>query len=869
MIMQGPEAAVSFAVETLGNLLIQKAVFLRGVRGDVEWLRNELRRMQCFLKDAEKKQSESERIRNWISEIREVAHDAADAIEMFVLNVESRGKQGRCGATCLPGHAYHLNRVGKEIKSIRERLEDIERSRVNYSINQDLGHHQRLEYSSSQLQVESWRRLAYWQKDNDVVGLEQEVEELVEKLLRISTSAEKRRLGMGGIGKSTLASRIYHPAVVDRFECRAWVVVSNEFMLEDIMKQIMLQLGVSLDHLKLLESMSDELRRQEILQQELHKELKRKLYFIVLDDLWEPDHWESLRRAFPDDKASRLMVTSRNKDMSKYSDDYVHEMKLLDANRSWKLLLRKAFVDNGEGKCPEELKEVGEEILRKCSGLPLAISVVGGLLLKKTPCRSEWEKVANEMKYHFDSSRSSGGGIDTISTILELSYHNLIPELKACFLCLGFFKKDDIIKAKSLVHIWVAQDLVPQEVVAGKETMEDVARNYLNELISRNMVQVKESKYDQVKACHMHDLLRDLSLRKAKEEINFEVLREDGDQNSHQSSSREPRHRAVYSNQLNSIYSNRNQHVRSLFIYGEIEYTGDGPSSYWKCFELLRVLDLGNARFQVWPKTIGLLTGLRYFKMVYYGSISNLPRSWANLKNLEVLHLGCASELFITDQVILEMDGLRHLYAYITSCSNSKVPLGNLRNLQTLRWFVLEDSNIWQVSKMTGVCKLGFDMRRMLDASRLFTYLAKLENLFSLTLTYQVSKNMDGLQTLHRITQLKLVTMSLPGSFPPNLSHLTLTRMRLAEDPLPELERLPKLLYLKLRDAYVGQKMVISCHGFPSLKVFCLQDNVGVKNIETEKGAMPELKQLMIYNCRRLIIENLPEHLKSKIIDAD
>ncbi|KAL8544568.1 hypothetical protein ACS0TY_004954 [Phlomoides rotata] len=55
-------------------------------------------------------------------------------------------------------------------------------------------------------------------------------------------------VGMGGMGKSTLAMKIYnHPAIAARFEKRAWVVVSSEFVVEDIMKQIMHELSVPLN----------------------------------------------------------------------------------------------------------------------------------------------------------------------------------------------------------------------------------------------------------------------------------------------------------------------------------------------------------------------------------------------------------------------------------------------------------------------------------------------------------------------------------------------------------------------------------------------------------------------------------------------
>ena len=52
------EALVSFAVERIGDMLIQEASFFKGVRGQVDRLHEDLRAMQCFLEEADKKQEE-------------------------------------------------------------------------------------------------------------------------------------------------------------------------------------------------------------------------------------------------------------------------------------------------------------------------------------------------------------------------------------------------------------------------------------------------------------------------------------------------------------------------------------------------------------------------------------------------------------------------------------------------------------------------------------------------------------------------------------------------------------------------------------------------------------------------------------------
>lgn len=200
------------------------------------------------------------------------------------------------------------------------------------------------------------------------------------------------------------------------------------------------------------------------------------------------------------DKASRLLLTTRNKAIAKYGE-YVHEMKALDSNESWELLLNKAFISVTNGESVEKLENIGRQILEKCHGLPLAISGVGGLLVE-TQTKSGWEQVLNQINSHLLRAESN------VSIILELSYQNLSPQLKLCFLCLTFFKEDSTIPAKRLVDIWVGQGLIRHE---GNRTVDEIARGYLNGLINRSF----------------HDLLREVCLRKAKEEIGLDIVKGD------------------------------------------------------------------------------------------------------------------------------------------------------------------------------------------------------------------------------------------------------------------------------------------------------------------------------------------------------
>ncbi|KAL0402531.1 UNVERIFIED_CONTAM: putative disease resistance RPP13-like protein 3 [Sesamum latifolium] len=107
---------------------------------------------------------------------------------------------------------------------------------------------------------------------------------------------------MGGIGKSTLPREVYnHVDVAARFECRAWAAVSREFNPKEIIKSLMLQLLDREEKREMLEIM--EKSDLQNVKNMLHQQLQGKRYFIVLDDVWQEEAWESLTGAFPDEEA--------------------------------------------------------------------------------------------------------------------------------------------------------------------------------------------------------------------------------------------------------------------------------------------------------------------------------------------------------------------------------------------------------------------------------------------------------------------------------------------------------------------------------------------------------------------------------------
>ncbi|KAJ0048888.1 hypothetical protein Pint_16379 [Pistacia integerrima] len=228
---------------------------------------------------------------------------------------------------------------------------------------------------------------------------------------------------------------------------------------------------------------------REDMEEELSKHLEGKRYLIVLDDIWNKEVWDDLKAAFPDEKnGSRIIFTTRFKDVALHADPRSppYEPCLLNEENSWELLSRKAFPGlNAMASLPPWSKELGNQILKKCGGLPLAIVVLGGLLSRKEATYSEWLKFVQSLQWQLTKDPAK------CADILKLSYQELPFYLKSCFLYIGLFPEDFEISARRLIMLWVAEGFVQPR---GEEQLEDVAEDYLEELIGRSMIQAATRK---------------------------------------------------------------------------------------------------------------------------------------------------------------------------------------------------------------------------------------------------------------------------------------------------------------------------------------------------------------------------------------
>uniref|UniRef100_A0A7N2R591 Protein kinase domain-containing protein n=1 Tax=Quercus lobata TaxID=97700 RepID=A0A7N2R591_QUELO len=201
------ESVVFNAVGRLGNLLIEEATYLKGVSQQVKQTQIELKRMQCFLKDADKRQNEDESVRIWVSQIREAAYEVEDVIETFALEIALKNRDSTFKKHVPIFNTRKLYKVGSKIEVIKTRISDLTRSLQTYGVTpiKEVG-------SSSVLDRQRQLRWSYSHVVEEyIVGLDEDIKEVVAQLVNEDKHCQVVSIcGMGGLGKTTLAKKIYH-----------------------------------------------------------------------------------------------------------------------------------------------------------------------------------------------------------------------------------------------------------------------------------------------------------------------------------------------------------------------------------------------------------------------------------------------------------------------------------------------------------------------------------------------------------------------------------------------------------------------------------------------------------------------------------
>ncbi|MFS7925512.1 putative P-loop containing nucleoside triphosphate hydrolase, leucine-rich repeat domain superfamily [Helianthus anomalus] len=850
-----------------------------------------LSQIKALLNDASQKEIASESVRLWLNSLQHLAYDIDDVLDDVATEAI---------------HRELTQESGSVISKVRKLM--VPSFFTKFSLSPSL--HDKLDSITTQLQqlekqnpgliVKGEKPKIHTSRRNEtslpdgssVIGRQVEKEKLLNKLLGDDGSSKENFcivpiVGMGGVGKTTLARHLYNDAQVkDHFELKIWVCVSDDF---DVFK-------ISDIILQSMTKESKEYKDLNQLQMALTEKSKDKRFLLALDDVWheDDDDWEKLVLPFRScAPGSRIIMTTRKEELlKKLRIGHLDSLKSLSHEDALSLFALHALgVENFNSHTT--LKPHGEGIVKKCAGLPLALKAIGRLLGTRTNVE-DWEDVLNSEIWNLENS-------DKIVPALRLSYHDLSADLKQLFAYCSLFPKDYLFDKEELVLLWMAEGfLSPSNATKSPERL---GQEYFEILLSRSFFQRAPNDES---LFIMHDLMNDLAMLVAEElflrfDNHMKIGTEDLAKYRHMSFSREKYvgyHKfeafkgAKSMRTLLAVSIDVDQSWNSFFLSNKI-LVDLLPS-----LTLLRVLSLSH--FEIWevPEFIGSLKHLRYLNLSRT-RIKVLPENIGNLYNLQTLIVfGCES-LTKLPESFSKLKKLRHFDIRDTPFLE-KLPLGigELESLQTLTKIIIEGDDGFSINELKGLTNLHGEvsikeLHKVQSAKHAREANLSLKKITGLKLQWVGGFDGSRMDTLEEevLNELKpnsdtLKTLSVKSYGGTQISNwvgdrsfheLVKVSIRGCKKctSLPPFGLLPSLKRLQIQGMdevkIIGLEFTGNdVNAFRSLEVLRFEDMSGWEGWSTGSAAVFTcLKELYVKNCPQLINVSLQALPSLKVLEID
>jgi len=809
----------SFAESLLGKLAsaaVQEASLAFGVHRDLQEMKATMALIRGVLLDAEKKNQQSSALSEWLRQVKRVFSDAENIVDDFeceALRKHVVNTYGSCSRkvrrffSASNPLVYRL-RMAHHIQDINTRLAKLATQRSMFGL-------QIIDQDTRAVHV---REMTYSHvKPSNVTGREHDQNKIVKLLMQDAHHQSLSVIpivGMGGLGKTTLAKLVFNDTNVNAcFPLKMWVCVSNDFELRNVL-------------IKILNSVPNPIGENynnfgtEQLQNRLRNTLEGQKFLLVLDDVWNEDRarWDELKEIIDIGvEGCKILVTTRSHTTAammrtKSSNSYL--LECLSEKDSLSLFVKSAFEDGDEKKHPE-LLEIGKEIVKKCGGLPLAVKTVGSSLYSRVD-KKEWESIRDNEIWNLKQNEKG------ILSALKLSYDQLPSYLKPCFASFSLYPEDVHIFCSQISTLWGALGFLPPPKEG--ESMNDVAYHLLHELWSRSFL---SDYFDLGSDCSfkLHDLVHDLATYIAKGE--FERI--------------DLCNPKVSENAQYLAFTENNLLAEAFPLTGlrSVSFPkGMKNQDFLKTLvsrsKYLRALELCFSDYESLPDCIGKLKHLRYLNLMFNEKLEGLPDSICKLQNLQTLNLsGCKNlqklpngiknlmslrKLTITSRQLdfpeKEIASLTSLeYLYFSHCDNleslfkgiplptlQKLSLKDCKSLKSVSFNAitnLKDLMISQCDKLDLSMGIG---SQMLDIRLKIVCLDSLPQLVTLPQWFQGSANSlqtlviaicmnleelpDWLPTLIFLKVLVIVNCPNLSSLPDNMHHLTnLEKLQIAGCP--------------------------------------------------------------------------------------
>ncbi|KAH0777265.1 hypothetical protein KY290_008676 [Solanum tuberosum] len=795
--------------------------------------------LQIVLSDAENKKASNQFVSQWLNKLQSAVDAAENLIEQAnyeALRLKVEGHLQNLAETsnqrvsdlnlCLSDD-FFLN-IKKKLEDTIKKLEVLEKQIGRLGLKEHFVSTKQETRTPSTSLVD----------DAGIFGRQNEIENLIGRLLSMDTKGKNLAVvpivGMGGLGKTTLAKAVYNDERVQKhFGLKAWFCVSEAYDAFRITKGLLQEIGST--DLKVDDNLNQ-------LQVKLKEKLNGKKFLVVLDDVWNDNYpeWDDLRNLF-------------------------------------------LQGDIGKNRDPEEhpeFEEVGKQIADKCKGLPLALKALAGILRGKSEV-DEWRDILRSEIWELPSC-SNG-----ILPALMLSYNDLPAHLKQCFAYCAIYPKDYQFCKDQVIHLWIANGLV-QQFHSGNQ--------YFLELRSRSLFEmVSESSEWNSEKFLMHDLVNDLA-QIASSNLCIRLEENKGshmlEQCRHMSYSIGE---GGDFEKLKSLF--KSEQLRTLLpiniqLQYQIKLSKRVLHNILPRLTSLRALSLSHFEIVELPNDLFIQLKILRFLDISKTKIKKLPDSICGLYNLKTLLLSSCADL---EELPLQMEKLINLhYLDISNTSHLKVPLhlSKLKSLQVLMGakFLLGGlrmEDLGEAQNLYGSVSV-VEVQNVVDSREAVKAKMREKNhVDKLSLEWSESSSTDNSQTerdsldeLRPHKNIKEVEIiGYRGTKFPNwladplFLKLVQVSLRNCKNcySLPALGELPVLKILSIKGMHGITEVMEEFYGsLSSKKPFnCLEKLVFEDMAEWKQwhvlgsGEFPILEKLEIKNCPELSLKTVPIQLSS------
>uniref|UniRef100_M8B7H8 Putative disease resistance RPP13-like protein 1 n=1 Tax=Aegilops tauschii TaxID=37682 RepID=M8B7H8_AEGTA len=370
----------------------------------------------------------------------------------------------------------------------------------------------------------------------------------------------------------------------------------------------------------------------------------------------------------------------------------------------WSLLTKQVVMTEKSEPAVDMLKDIGMQIVEKCDGLPLAIKVMGGLLCHKEKTRRDWEKVLNDAVWSISQMP------EELNHAIYLSYEDLSPCLKQCFLHFSLKPKKMILDDTQFIDMWIGEGFVH----GNSDILEEIGTEYHTELRLRNLIE-PDTSYASHYVCKMHDVIRSFAQFMTRNEA---LVVHNGDTVNSKLRLQSFLRLSIETNGVESDefeWRSLQEQIslRSLMLIGNFKVqSGDSLVT----FSSLRTLHVESAEFATMVESLYHLKHLRYLSMDRCADIDCLPENIHKMKFLQHISLeGCENLVKLPDSIVKLME-LRYLQLEGTSIYSIPRGFHALTNLRTLSGFRVHMDGDWcsleelgPLSQLRGIGLVGLE----------------------------------------------------------------------------------------------------------------------------------------------------------------